>query len=126
MAKKAKKAAKASRAKTNRTTPARAGAGRRTIAKKAAKKGPAGSAYVDFGLYGMKEILGRIKEAGLEDDLNAKMGDKGLFVKVKGKSLTDLKEFIDSNEKLKSLSIDTTTCTCPDWDHYCIYLGQRM
>jgi hypothetical protein len=119
----AKKAAKARQAKKAKVA-ARTEAGRRTAAEKAAKKGRrARGGYVEFGLHGMKDILGRIEKAGFEKALNEKMGNKGLFVKVKEKSLTDLKKFIDSKDELKSLSIDTTRCTCPNGDHYCIYLG---
>src|ERR1700748_576008 len=108
MAKKnAGKGLKAKKAK--RKVAARAEAGYRTATKKAAKKGRrVRGGYVDFGLHGMKEILGKIKEAGLEEALNEKMGEQGLFVKVKEKSLTDLKNFIDSRDELKPLSIDTT------------------
>ena len=124
MANKAKKATKAKKTKkATRKVSARTGAARGAASKKVGKKGRAGGASVSVGLHGMNEILGKIKDAGLEHALNAELGDKDLFVKLQRTTLTKLKNFIDNNSKLSSLSEATSRCNCPPWDPYCIYLG---
>jgi hypothetical protein len=124
MAKKVKKTTKAKKTKkASRKMSARADAARGASPKKVAKKPRAGRSHVSFGLHGMKEILERIKGAGLEKALNAKLKSDDLFAKVQKTSLTKLKAFIDSNAELSSLSQDTSTCNCPPNDPYCIYLG---
>jgi hypothetical protein len=91
--------------------------------KNVAKKARAGGSNVSFGLHGMREILERIKRAGLEEALNEHMDSNDLFAKVQQSCLYKLKTFIDSNKALATLSNDTSTCNCPPNDPYCIYLG---
>ncbi|WP_439373052.1 hypothetical protein [Bradyrhizobium sp. DASA03120] len=117
MAKKGRKTAP--KRKTGRPAPKPSGRPAK-VAKKASR--PGGS-HVSFGVHGMKEIMKKIKDAGLESELNQTLDADDLFVKVQRKSLTKIKDFINSKEELSNLSEETRRCDCPPDDPYCIYLG---
>jgi hypothetical protein len=89
----------------------------------ATKPSRPGGSHVSIGLHGMKEIMQKIKDAGLEDELNKRLDSDDLFVTVQRKSLRNLKDFIDSKNELSELSTETARCNCPPNDPYCIYLG---
>jgi hypothetical protein len=135
MAKKARKAkskkvtvrgkAKARAAYGKAKKVARAAAKRvKSAVKPEVRRSRRGQNHVSFGLHGMSNILQRIKDAGLEDDLNRSLQDNDdLFAKVSRTSLTNLKNYIDRKPELAQLSQDTSVCNCPPNDRYCIYLG---
>lgn len=99
-------------------------AGRKSAPKKQVKKARRrGGAHVSMGVHGMKEILEKIKSAGLEEELNKVLDKDDLFVRVQRKSLNNLRDFIHATPELSELQTITRSCNCPPDDPYCIYLG---
>ncbi|MGY8663889.1 hypothetical protein Q3C01_16180 [Bradyrhizobium sp. UFLA05-109] len=96
----------------------------RKVSKKAAAAKPArpGGTHVDFGLHGLGKILSAIHKAGLGEDLSDHLESSGQFVKVRRKSLTAIKDFVDSKPQLEGLAKAIGGCDCPPDDPGCVYI----
>ncbi|MCK1658597.1 hypothetical protein [Bradyrhizobium sp. 151] len=96
----------------------------RKVAKKAAGSKPArpGATHVDFGLHGLGKIMRAVHEAGLTGELDNHLGKSKQFAKVSRKTLTEIKTFVNSKEKLSDLAKEINECDCPAWDTGCVYI----
>ncbi|MCP3392394.1 hypothetical protein NLM27_26980 [Bradyrhizobium sp. CCGB12] len=118
------KAKKGRKAKTSKAAKKVRKAKTRKVAKKALGGKPArpGGTHVDFGLHGLGRIMRAVHDAGLVGELDQHLGKSGQFAKVSRKTLTEIKTFVASKEKLSGLAEEIDKCDCPAWDPGCVYI----
>lgn len=92
--------------------------------KKAAgdKQARPGGSHVDFGLHGLGKIMRAVHDAGLVGELDEHLGKSKQFVKVSRGTLTAIRTFVNSKDKLSGLAAEIQDCDCPAWDTGCVYI----
>src|SRR5437870_4521993 len=101
MAKKSVKKVKVRKGSKSAATTKSSQLAKKTVAKKQARTG---GSHVDFGVHGMATIMKNIQQAGLESEFNNTLEHDDKFVRVRRKSLTNIKEFVESKPELADLA----------------------
>jgi hypothetical protein len=81
-----------------------------------------GGTHVDFGLHGLGRIMRAVHDAGLVGELDEHLGKSKQFAKVSRKTLTAIRTFVNSKDKLSGLTAEINDCDCPASDPGCVYI----